>query len=95
MVYTALFVEGYGLINQPKYDHVDYVCFTDAEIKSKSYRIEKVAPLCVNDCTRNNRYYKILPHLYLWEYDVSSYSITNVDANFYCLKIVSSCFFNL
>jgi hypothetical protein len=70
------------LINQPKYDHVDYVCFTDAEIKSKSWRIEKVAPPCENDNTRNNRYYKILPHMYLQEYDVSPY----IDANFLLLK---------
>jgi hypothetical protein len=82
VVYTALFGEGHGLINQPKYDHVDYVCFTDSEMKSKSWRIEKVAPPCENDNTRNNRYYKILPHLHLQEYDVSVY----IDANFLLLK---------
>ena len=90
-VYTAFFGEGHGLINQPKYDNVDYICFTDAEIKSKTWRIEKVEPPCANDNTRNNRYYKILPHLHLKNYDLSIY----IDANFLLLKDPNSFVFSV
>jgi len=78
VVYTAIFGKYDGLIPQPKYTNVDYVCFTDQEFQSKIWEVRKVTPQFGDDQTRNNRYYKIRPHLHFPDHDVSIY----IDGNF-------------
>ena len=78
VVYTAIFGKYDGLIPQPEYTDVEYVCITDQEYKSKNWDVRKVTPQFGGDHTRNNRYYKIRPHLHFPDYDVSIY----IDGNF-------------
>lgn len=78
VVYTALFGDYDDLI-EPKenYKGCDFVCFTDQEsLKSDTWEIRLVKE---QDLPPNmmNRQRKILPHLFLSEYDYSLY----VDAN--------------
>jgi len=71
VVYTAI-VGGYDTLNEPlvKPDGVDFVCFTDRDIESKTWEIRKILPL-YSDNTRTARKYKVLPHRWFSEYDVS------------------------
>ncbi len=80
VVYTAIFGDYSGLIEQPIFDNVDYICYTDrADYKSKTWKIEKVKLPIANDNTRSNRYYKILPHKHLSkDYDLSVYIDGNI-----------------
>jgi len=87
VVYTALFGSYSGLIAQPKIKNVDYICYTDQDVKAKNWKIIKVQPPVENDNTRSNRYYKILPHKHLGEdYKVSVY----IDANIWMLKDINT-----
>ena len=78
VVYTALFGDYDDLIDpKEKYDGCDFICFTDQEnLKSDIWEIRIVRNV---DLPLNmmNRKYKMLPHLYLSEYERSLY----VDAN--------------
>lgn len=79
VIYTAIFGDYNGLIPQPKVDGFDYICFTDnPNIKAKPWKVRQVEPHIKDDLTRSNRYIKILPHLFLKEYDVSIYMDGNV-----------------
>ncbi|GGF80469.1 glycosyltransferase domain-containing protein [Wenyingzhuangia marina] len=78
VVYTALFGEYCGIIEQPKIKGVDYICYTDQDVSSNSWKVIKITPPIHEDNTRSNRYYKILPHKHLKEYDISIY----IDANY-------------
>ena len=71
MVYTAIF-GGYDQLSDPriKPDGVDFVCFTDGDLKSDVWQIRKVPPL-YDDATRSARKFKVLPHRWFPEYDVS------------------------
>lgn len=71
VVYTAI-IGGYDTLNEPlvKPDGVDFVCFTDREMESKTWEIRKVTPL-YDDNTRTARKYKVLPHRWFPNYDVS------------------------
>lgn len=84
VVYTAIFGDYSGLIDQPKLKNVDYICYTDKkDLKSKRWQIVNVSQPIKNDNTRSNRYYKILPHKHLSEaYDISVY----IDGNVLILK---------
>mgnify|MGYP003617057160 FL=1 len=83
VVYTAIFGDYSALIEQPKFENVDYVCFSDKPIESKSWKIIVVKDLPMGeDNTRNNRYYKILPHLQFADYEYSIY----IDGNFLLKK---------
>ncbi|KAB1067239.1 DUF616 domain-containing protein [Tamlana haliotis] len=82
VVYTAVFGEYSGLITPPKMKNVDYICYTDQDVKSKRWKVIKVKPPVENDNTRSNRFYKILPHKHLPDhYKVSVY----IDANIWVL----------
>lgn len=49
VVYTAIFGSKTGLIKQPKFSDVDYVCFTDNKsLKSKSWDVKLVTGQIVN-----------------------------------------------
>ncbi len=84
IVYTALFGDYSGLIEQPRLKNVDYICYTDRkDFKSKSWKVIHVPQPVEGDNTRSNRYYKILPHKHLpKEYHISIY----IDANILILK---------
>lgn len=79
VVYTALFGT-YDDLNEPKkdYDGCDFICFTDQKhLKSDIWEIRLVDDL---DLPSNmiNRKFKILPHLYLSEYEYSMYVDSNI-----------------
>ena len=71
VVYTAIFGE-YDFLNEPEYIHkgVDFICFSDQNFKSNIWEVKKSIPL-YKDNTRTARKYKILPHRFLSNYDVS------------------------
>jgi hypothetical protein len=81
-VYTSIF-GGYDELheNQFQMEGVDYTCFTDRDIESKTWKIVKSTPI-YNDPNRNAKKYKILPHRYLKDYDWSVW----VDGN---IKVIS------
>ncbi|WP_152287827.1 glycosyltransferase domain-containing protein [Flavicella marina] len=82
VVYTALFGNYSGLIEQPKIEGIDYICYTDQDLSSNSWNIIKVSPPVPGDNTRSNRYYKILPHKHLKNYEISVY----IDANYLIIR---------
>lgn len=78
VVYTVV-TGGYDELTTPEYINVnfDYVAFTDDEnLKSDFWDVRLMEDLDL-DLARKSRNYKILPYLYLSEYDYSLY----VDAN--------------
>ena len=78
VVYTAIFGDYSGLIEQPIQEGVDYICYTDQNLKSKIWEVKKIDLPVENDNTRSNRYLKILAHKHLQEYDYSVYIDSNV-----------------
>lgn len=78
VVYTALFGDYDNLIDpKENYEGCDFVCFTDQEhLKSEIWEIRLVKD-CDLSSNMMNRRYKLLPHLFLPEYEYSLY----VDAN--------------
>ena len=83
VVYTAIF-GNYDYLIEPKenFEGCDFICFTDQEhLKSDVWEMRLVKDC---DLTPNmmNRKYKILPHLFLNEYEWSLY----LDANIAILK---------
>ena len=83
VVYTALFGDYDDLIDPPeKFEGCDFVCFTDQKhLKSDIWEIRLVEE-CDLPPNMMNRRFKILPHLFLPEYEQSLY----VDANICILK---------
>ncbi len=84
VVYTAIFGQYDGLLPQPKFTNIDYICFTDQPFKSKTWKIEQIPPK-YKDHTRNSRMIKINPHLYLPKYDISVF----IDGNFLVKKDIN------
>lgn len=78
VIYTSIFGSYDGLIPQPKFKNIDFICFTDQDFKSKNWIIKKQSPPFPNDNTRSSRVFKILPHKYLQEYDRSVF----IDGNY-------------
>ena len=78
VIYTAIF-GGYDNLTEPSFipDGWDFICFTDSDIKSDVWDVRKVQPL-YEDSTRNARKYKVLPHRFLSEYDVSVWVDGNI-----------------
>lgn len=73
VVYTAIF-GGYDKLKDPEYidRNIDYVCFTDdLEMKSDIWSVVYVEKLPDTDPRRASKIYKILPHKYFSDYDVS------------------------
>lgn len=82
-VYTALFGD-YDSLIEPKerFEGCDFICFTDQiNLKSNIWEI-RIIEKCDLPPNIMNRKYKILPHLFLSEYDWSLY----VDANIIILR---------
>ena len=81
-VYTSIFGGYDNLIDEQfQMDGVDYICFTDRDIESKTWKVVKSTPI-YNDSNRNAKKYKVLPHRYLNDYDWSVW----IDGN---IKIIS------
>lgn len=78
-VYTAIFGKADDL-HEPTFvpANCDFICFTDQPFRSKTWMIRKVEPPIQGDGTRSNRYYKILAHKVLPEYETSVYIDGNV-----------------
>ncbi len=76
-IYTAIFGPYDGLIPQPQFPGIDYICFTDQPFRSKTWEIRQTQP-ADNDPARASRKIKINPHLYLPEYDYSVF----IDGNY-------------
>ena len=77
-VYTSIFGGYDNLIDdQLKMDGVDYICYTDADIKSDTWEVRKSTPI-YTDSNRNAKKYKVLPHRYLGEYDWSVWIDGNI-----------------
>ena len=81
-IYTSVF-GGYDNLIEEQFqmDGVDYICYTDSDIKSDIWQIRKSTPI-YNDPNRNAKKYKVLPHRYLQEYDWSVW----IDGN---IKVIS------
>tara|TARA_B100001059_G_scaffold218680_1_gene239100 strand:- start:16203 stop:16895 length:693 start_codon:yes stop_codon:yes gene_type:complete len=73
VIYTSI-IGKYDSLTEPKYipKGYDFICFTDQDIDNPNsiWEIRKVLPL-YKDNTRTARKYKILPHRFLPEYDLS------------------------
>lgn len=83
VIYTAIFGGYNGLIPQPNVPGFDFICFTDnSNLKAKPWKIVHVEPKFPDDLTRSNRHVKILPHLYLKNYELSIY----IDGNMWILN---------
>lgn len=79
VVYTAIFGGYDTLLEQKKFKNVDFICFSDTHFNSASWEVRVVGNLPFGeDHTRNNRFYKILPHLHFPEYKYSVYIDGNV-----------------
>ena len=78
VIYTSIF-GGYNKLLEPLYipEGYDFIVFTDADIKSENWIVKKELPL-YNDSSRNAKRYKILPHRFLSNYDISIY----IDGNY-------------
>lgn len=81
-VYTSIF-GGYDDLIDDQYqmDGVDYICFTDRDLESETWKVIKSTPI-YNGPNRNAKKYKILPHRYLKDYDYSIW----IDGN---IKVIS------
>jgi hypothetical protein len=77
-IYTSIFGAYDELIDdQFTSPSIDYICFSDMEYSSKIWRVIKSTPI-YEDSNRNAKKYKILPHRYLKDYDVSIWIDGNV-----------------
>tara|TARA_B100001250_G_scaffold411841_1_gene441475 strand:+ start:1021 stop:2664 length:1644 start_codon:yes stop_codon:yes gene_type:complete len=71
VIYTTIF-GGYDNLVEPQYkpEGWDFICFTDSDLKSDTWKIVK-KPLVYTDNTRTAKRFKVLPHKYLSDYDYS------------------------
>ena len=71
VIYTAIFGGKDNLI-EPKFipEGCGFVCFTDQDFVSNVWQVKKVKPK-FEDPVRNARMYKVFPHKYLSEYEIS------------------------
>jgi len=79
IIYTALFGER-GRLHDPKVvpKGWDFICFTDRDdLQSSIWDIRVVGPH-YEDSTRNARMYKVLPHRFLAEYNISIWHDANI-----------------
>ncbi|HCJ1226365.1 TPA: DUF616 domain-containing protein, partial [Klebsiella pneumoniae] len=83
VVYTALFGDYDELIEIPEGMHkCDFICFTDQKIENKKgWEIIKIENSSGSNVLQNRKY-KILPHVFLSEYEYSVY----IDSNIRLLK---------
>ncbi|MCG8326118.1 MAG: DUF616 domain-containing protein [Chitinophagales bacterium] len=85
-LYTAIFGPYDDLKPQPHIEEVDYICFTDQEIKNRQYKLIN-CPAFDKDPVRSSRYFKLLPHLFLPDYEISIWHDASIQ--FYSYDIIS------
>lgn len=78
VIYTAVFGDNVKIFSQPELPGVDFVCFSDRMHNVKGWKIIIAEKKFGNDNVRNNRYYKINPHLFFKDYDQSIYIDGNI-----------------
>lgn len=83
VIYTAAFGEGVKLMPQHAIKNADFICLTDKPRNIPGWQMKIVPKIYEDDNTRNNRYYKILPHLSFPDYNRSIY----IDGNFIVVKL--------
>lgn len=76
-IYTSIMGGYEDLLTQSRLKGADFFCFTDTSLKASPWKTIMVGPSDL-DPTRKNRYYKLLPHLHLPDYDASIYIDGNV-----------------
>ena len=78
VIYTSIF-GGYDTLKDPIYlpKGYDFIAFTDIDLKSNIWEVRKKHPI-YKDNTRNAKKYKVLPHRFLSDYDISIY----IDGNY-------------
>ncbi|WP_051286420.1 glycosyltransferase domain-containing protein [Salinimicrobium terrae] len=81
VIYTAIFGDYDGLIPQPQFPGIDYICFTDTPQKCSPWKIIEVERRFENS-TLDARFHKILAHEHLEDYEISIY----IDGNFLMLS---------
>ena len=81
-VYTSIF-GGKDLLKENQFlsNDLDYICFTDREVSSKTWKVITKKPTHSDPC-RSAKAFKILPHKFLPEYDYSVW----IDGNFIVKK---------
>lgn len=82
VIYTSIFGDEVTLYPQPSLKGIHFICFSDRMHSAKGWKVVVVPEVFENDNVRNNRYYKILPHKILADYNFSIY----IDGNFVILK---------
>ena len=82
VIYTAIFGVDIELYPQPVLDGIDFVCFSDRIHHTKGWKVVVCEKIFGEDSVRNNRFYKLNPHLFFQEYDYSIY----MDGNFVVLN---------
>lgn len=72
VVYTCI-IGNYDTLREVKNpeENVDYICFTDSDLISETWEIKKIENSLNLDNTRFSRYPKIMPHLFLKDYEIS------------------------
>ncbi len=78
VVYTAAFGKDVAIVPQKKISGVDFICFTETEKKISGWQYRIVKPQYEDDHVRNNRYYKLLPHIHFPDYETSIYIDSNI-----------------
>jgi hypothetical protein len=79
VVYTALFGDYDDLIEpKEKFEGCDFICFTDQKHLTSDIWEIRLTEECDFPPNMMNRKYKILPHLFLSEYEWSLYVDTNI-----------------
>lgn len=78
VVYTAIFGDSLKLYPQPKLQGIDFICFSDRLHVAKGWKIIVCEKIFGDDSVRDNRFYKLHPHLYFADYELSIY----IDGNF-------------
>jgi|YelNatPaOPRAMG01_1025707.scaffolds.fasta_scaffold06664_5 hypothetical protein len=79
VIYTAIFGDKDTLL-EPRFipPGCDFICFTDSDdFKSPVWQIRKGEPVS-NDPVRNARFYKVMPHRFLSEYEYSVWVDGNI-----------------
>ena len=90
VIYTAIFGSK-DILKDPKFvsNDFDYICFTDSDFKSNVWSIRKVESRF--DTPRlNAKLYKILPHKFLSDYDISVWIDGNIVIKKDIKKLVDS-----
>ncbi len=74
---TALFGERDDLVEQPIIPGVDLICFSDQNQSTECYEV-KLVPDLFQDAVLTSRIFKMMPHLFLPEYDVVIWHDANI-----------------